>query len=182
MNFKSIFKTFSLALLTLALAQSALAMEKSVNKLNKALIKAAKKGNTANIKDALQHGADINCKHWNNWTPLHYASFKGHFDAVKALLDAGANTDPVPLWGTAAAIVPNIDVQVTIKDGSNINLSGETALDKAKTPEIKKLISDEIEKRKKQQELQEYSALVRARLVARPHDLTITNLLATKRK
>jgi ankyrin repeat protein len=51
---------------------------------------AAATGRVADLTRALADPAAINAFAFDGWTPLHLASFFGHQDACRALLDAGA--------------------------------------------------------------------------------------------
>ena len=54
------------------------------------LYDAADRGDAAAVAEFLREGDDAN-EAANDWAPLHVACFKGHFDAVKALLEGGAD-------------------------------------------------------------------------------------------
>jgi ankyrin repeat protein len=54
---------------------------------------AAKRGETAIIKQLLEAGADVNAKGAKGWTPLHYAGASDDKEACLALLENGANRD-----------------------------------------------------------------------------------------
>ena len=41
----------------------------------------------------LEHGADVNARAKNEWTPLHWAAFKGRLEITQLLLDHGANVN-----------------------------------------------------------------------------------------
>ena len=41
----------------------------------------------------IAHGADVNARADDGWTPLMYASYHGHAKVVEALLDAGADKE-----------------------------------------------------------------------------------------
>lgn len=61
-------------------------------KLGKEMIKAAKTGNIERIGELLrQDPALLHTRDGDDATPLHYAAWKGHREAVEALLDAGAD-------------------------------------------------------------------------------------------
>lgn len=54
---------------------------------------AARTGDADEIKRLLASGVDVNSKNRYRLTALYYASDRGHVDAVKTLLDAGAETE-----------------------------------------------------------------------------------------
>ena len=41
----------------------------------------------------IAHGADVNARADDGWTPLMYASYQGNAKVVEALLDAGADKE-----------------------------------------------------------------------------------------
>ncbi len=41
----------------------------------------------------IAHGADVNARADDGWTPLMYASARGHMKVAEALLDAGADKE-----------------------------------------------------------------------------------------
>jgi ankyrin repeat protein len=58
----------------------------------KLMIKAAKKGDVAGVKQLLKIDPSLSgARDKDGSTPLHCASWKGHAEVVKALLDAGAD-------------------------------------------------------------------------------------------
>jgi ankyrin repeat protein len=96
----------------------------------KAIIKAAKTGQVASIKDLL--GSDkslINARDKDGSTPLHCAVWKGHEQVVEKLLEAGADVNAQnenDHWGTsplhAAAHANQAAIaQLLIDNGANVN-------------------------------------------------------------
>jgi len=58
----------------------------------KLMIKAAKKGDVAAVKQLLKADKDLtNARDKDGSTPLHCAAWKGHVEVVKVLIDAGAD-------------------------------------------------------------------------------------------
>ena len=51
---------------------------------------AAATGRLPDLAMALSHPGSVNANSFDGWTPLHLASFFGHRDAAKVLIDAGA--------------------------------------------------------------------------------------------
>ena len=43
------------------------------------------------LKALIDHGAPLNKKGWNDWTPLHQAAAREDIEALKILIDAGAD-------------------------------------------------------------------------------------------
>ena len=64
------------------------------------LICAARDNKTNVVEQLLSKGADINAKDCEGWTALALASYRGHAECVKVLLEHGANTE----IGTTAGI------------------------------------------------------------------------------
>ena len=60
---------------------------------NTKLTKACKDGNIEDVKIMLKLGADANGKDIDQWTPLHMAAIKGHFEIAKLLIQNGADID-----------------------------------------------------------------------------------------
>ena len=56
---------------------------------------AAATGRLSDLARTVDHPGAINGYSFDGWTPLHLASFFGHQNAVRALLDAGAAVDAV---------------------------------------------------------------------------------------
>lgn len=100
---------------------------------------ASDKGDTAEVKTLLSKQPDlVNAKNEKGSTPLHLASFKGHLEAAKLLLEKGADIEAVNGGGFTplqlAAYGGHRDVvEFLIDKGSNINAinkqTGMTALD-----------------------------------------------------
>ena len=76
------------ALLLLVLLTPLLACSGDVNQ---DLVEAAKKGDTAVVRVLLANGADVTATDHDGWTPLMWAAYAGHTDAVKALLCRSTN-------------------------------------------------------------------------------------------
>ncbi|GAB6029005.1 hypothetical protein CHUAL_004793 [Chamberlinius hualienensis] len=55
------------------------------------LLKAARSGNVVEIERLIKTGYDVNQKHELGWTALHIAAVNGYSNAVKILIEAGAN-------------------------------------------------------------------------------------------
>ncbi|MBI5252378.1 MAG: ankyrin repeat domain-containing protein [Desulfomonile tiedjei] len=61
--------------------------------INDALIDAATRGDLSDVNTALDKGADVNARDKFGRTPLHWAAYKGHVEAMKSLLSRGADID-----------------------------------------------------------------------------------------
>jgi len=106
----------------------------------KEIIKAAKKGDTAKIKEILGVDAKlIEARDTDGSTALHCATWKGHQDVVALLLSAGADVNAENTndhWGTTplhAATHANQTAiaQMLIDHGANLNapdMNGKTPL------------------------------------------------------
>jgi len=83
----------------------AAACQMSPKQLNTQLFNAAEKGDIAKIEQALAQGADVNyscseeCK---GWTPVMIAAAENHPEAVKLLLEKGANPNAQNRYGRSA--------------------------------------------------------------------------------
>lgn len=69
-------------------------------KLNVALLDAAGNGDIYLIQNLLDKGADANCVNEKGWTPLVKAAFNQHLNAVKLLVNAGAEINHQSVNGT----------------------------------------------------------------------------------
>jgi ankyrin repeat protein len=107
---------------------------------NKEIIKAAKSGNTAKVKELLTtNAALVQARDKDGSTPLHCATWKGHQETVAALLDAGADVNAQNSnehWGTtplhAAAHANQAAIaQLLIDHGADVHaedLNGKTPM------------------------------------------------------
>ena len=107
---------------------------------NKEIIKAAKKGDIARLKQLLVADPElVHARDSDGSTPLHCATWKGHQEAVALLLEAKADVNAqnqnehygtTPLHAAAHANQARI-AQLLIDHGANINardLDGKTPL------------------------------------------------------
>jgi|SRR5215471_6704058 len=107
----------------------------------KEILKAAKSGNAAVVKELLKTDADlVNARDKDDSTPLHCAVWKGHLEVVSILLDAGAEVNALNQndhWGNtplhAAAHANHTAIaQLLIQRGASIearDANGRTPLD-----------------------------------------------------
>ena len=108
--------------------------------LEKEIIKAAKSGAAARVKELLQHDAQlISARDADGSTPLHCATWKGHQNVVEVLLAHGADVNAHndnDHWGTtplhaAAHGNQKAIAELLIAHGADIhatNLNGRTPL------------------------------------------------------
>lgn len=64
-----------------------------MSELNQYLIEAASRGETDRVQDLLKQGAHINAQDAQGRTAVMAATYSNHVEAVRALLDAGANVN-----------------------------------------------------------------------------------------
>ena len=138
-------KKYLIAVLILsALALSYCSKKASVDEQ---LVKAAKAGNVAKVKELLGKNANPNCK-VGGVTPLVWASYKGQLGIVKLLLAKGADINAqdkdgdTPLIAAVFANQPGI-VEYLFAKGANKeikNKKGKTALMVAKEKKRNKII------------------------------------------
>ena len=65
--------------------------EQHVEDWNEKLLDYSKIGDLNGVIKSIEHGADVNCKGNNGWTPLHWSSYCDHLNIVKYLIENGAN-------------------------------------------------------------------------------------------
>lgn len=145
MNFK-LLKIASLALLVLACGQTAQAMKRPKEELNKALLKATQNNDGAEVIRLINAGAYINCTDSMGSAPLIWASFIGSVELAKLLIDHGAdvntqNDHQTPLhlacWRNSLELA-----KLFINHGANVNCKkiGETPLHLTSHPELAQLL------------------------------------------
>ncbi len=121
---------FSLLLSAISVLASAYASEKNID-----LFTTAKAGNVSQLKQAISQGANLNAQNDDGYTPLIYAAYYGHHEAVQVLLDAKADPCLVDKKGNSALMgtlfkgYSNIAKSlITRCDVNHRNYQGQTAL------------------------------------------------------
>ena len=91
---------------------------------DRALLKAAERGNIKAVKQQLAAGADVDAKGgWLGGTPLHYAVSKGHKKIVELLIAKGADVHEKAKDGTTplhSATTKEI-AELLITEGADVN-------------------------------------------------------------
>ncbi|MGC9057983.1 MAG: ankyrin repeat domain-containing protein [Candidatus Micrarchaeia archaeon] len=121
------------------------------------LLKAAKSGDLARIKELLNMGADVNAKDNDGETPAHWATRNGHLEPLKVLIENGAdvNAKDNDGWTPAHWATRNGHLEplkVLIENGADVNSKDKydwTPFDLAKTDEIKQILKEAMEKKVK---------------------------------
>ena len=112
------------------------------------LIQATKDGNLNKVKSLISKGANMNATKWG-WNALIWASYEGHFKIAKYLISKGADVNVKDdFFGNTALMNASLNghfelVKFLVSKGANVNAknkSGLTALNKAKTSEIKQFL------------------------------------------
>jgi ankyrin repeat protein len=113
--------------------------QEKTNELEFLFFEAAKSGDLGQVKQLLSKGVNINCRPFDNSTPLHVAACYGHFDLVTHLISSGANVNAKNLYSDTplhyAALFGHVKIVyhlITCKaeiDAKNLN--GWTPLGKA---------------------------------------------------
>jgi cytohesin len=118
--------------------------EREAQRQDAAVIKAAGKGDAAELQELLRRGADPDADNQHGWTALHAAATKGHGQCVESLVQGGATVDAedggcsTPLM--AAARGGHVEVvRMLLEAGADParkdeigNRGGRTALNRAK--------------------------------------------------
>lgn len=101
------------------------------------------------VKELLKNGAFINAKSITGWTSLYLAAYHDHLELVKELLKNNAQVNEQNNSGWTALHSASywnhleiVKVLIDYSDLSITNNKGETALDVAKTQEIKDFIAN----------------------------------------
>jgi hypothetical protein len=96
--------------------------------LDEELSEAVRKGDAAKVRELLKRGANPNAKNEHGWTPLHRATYWGHADVARLLLEHGADANaenknsfiPTPLH--LAAAMGHVDVtKLLLEHGADAN-------------------------------------------------------------
>lgn len=115
------------------------------------LIRAARLGETALVKNLIQEGADVNAVDNYGWTALIWACDKGFVEIAQALVEAKANLNhrdtvgATPLIRASARGHTEI-VKLLLAHKANLSIKtnqGNTALTVAANEEIKKLLMEQ---------------------------------------
>ena len=103
---------------------------------DRALLKAAERGNIKAVKQQLAAGADLSAKREDGVTPLHNAVGKGHKEIVELLIAEGVdvnektNDGVTPLhFATTKEIA-----ELLIAEGADVNAKSESGMFKGQTP------------------------------------------------
>jgi len=88
----------------------------------KPIHKAVMNNDIAAFSVELAKGEDINAPGPEDMTPLHIAADRGNVDIATALLDAGAEIDPINVWGNTPLWIAVRKCHRTCPDGSMIRL------------------------------------------------------------
>ena len=103
---------------------------------DRALLKAAERGNIKAVKQQLAAGADLSANREDGVTPLHNAVGKGHKKIVELLIAEGAdvnektNDGVTPLhFATTKEIA-----ELLIAEGADLNAKSESGIFKGRTP------------------------------------------------
>lgn len=59
-----------------------------------------KNGNLDAVESMIKKGADVNAVDKLNWTPLHWAAFRGHTEIARLLIDSGSLVNPATKDGS----------------------------------------------------------------------------------
>jgi ankyrin repeat protein len=100
------------------------------------LFYAAHFGETGTVKWLLEHGAPVNAKDQDGFTPLMWAAFKGDVDTVKVLLNSGADADlkdnkgwTATMFAASQSRTEALEALLTKKPDLNaVNQEGQNAL------------------------------------------------------
>ncbi len=95
------------------------------------LISAIRGKNTAEAKDLVANGADVNARDENGWTPLHHAASSGEMEIAAVLIAKGADVNAKDKYGLMplhAAIVRGQKhvVAALVAKGASITLPKAT--------------------------------------------------------
>jgi ankyrin repeat protein len=126
---------------------------------NLELYNAAAQGNLAKIKELISSGGvDINWENpdYQEETPLYAASYLGKLDIVEALLDNGADINSLNAKLMTPLMIAIINhntpvVKLLLQKGADMyksNRWGESVFDMASSPEMKKILDNELESKR----------------------------------
>lgn len=90
--------------------------EQKKNASNIILLKAIREEYLDIFKFALENGADVNTKSFNNWTPLHFAASYNQAEIVKLLLSKGANVYALTVNSFQTTPVTPLEVAKKVND------------------------------------------------------------------
>ncbi len=134
-----------------------------MSKIDRQLVKAAKKGDEEKIVQLLSNGANVHYQTLLGQTAWGHAAREGHTAILKRLIEAGLDVDiknrfgGSPLW-IAAGYAHADTVHLLITKGASLNI--QWALDKS-TP-LLKAVKEAVERGKERAYLQVVELLVRA--------------------
>ncbi|KAG7310362.1 hypothetical protein JYU34_003135 [Plutella xylostella] len=132
--------------------------DSSAGEAQESLLYSARHGELSVVKamlEAREEGKltlDINCKGQSKsnlgWTPLHLATYFGHADVVRALLEAGADVDEVNETGDTAlhkaCFIGNEELVILLlnhkADVNIMNGEGRTPSEVCKTGDVRRLV------------------------------------------